>query len=301
MSQDGLRKSGAAHLGTKETILTKQTAWAKSRGIELVGSKGEQGARVYTPTLEDNLFLPMSSSTLEQFMQGDGSELGTSDTPGKMQALHSSSALGVNVFEYWKQNGDTPMIAVACGLVRSDSKAPKEIVFEEKYPISEERSFSPNIDVAIHNGDGSAVKCLAIECKFTEAYSSYGHSGLKDFYLEKCSELWSDIPELKTLAETITPDDNRFKYLHAAQLIKHILGLKRQFDKRDFRLLYLWYDALGEPGASHRREIDEFSRIAKDDGIWFRSITYQELIVRMKNTLSSEHDVYVQYLASRYI
>jgi hypothetical protein len=63
----------------------------------------------------------------------------------------------------------------------------------------------------------------------------------------------------------------------------------------------LWYDALGEAGALHRWEIDEFSDIAKADGVMFHSISYQELILKLERTLSDEHRHYVQYLASRYI
>jgi hypothetical protein len=39
-------------------------------------------------------------------------------------------------------------------------------------------------------------------------------------------DLWTDIPNLRRFAESISPDDNEFIHLHPAQLIKHILGLK---------------------------------------------------------------------------
>jgi|GEM_PF-4274653 len=54
---------------TQELIIARQVAWAKSKGVGLVGSKGTRGARVYMPTLEDSFFVPMSDSTLEQFRQ----------------------------------------------------------------------------------------------------------------------------------------------------------------------------------------------------------------------------------------
>jgi len=284
-----------------EHIKSKQIAWARTNAIELTGSKGDRGAKVYTFFLNENLYEPMSCSTLEQFEQGNGNELlmGRDGTPCKMQALHSSSALGVNVFEYWKKLGDAVSIAVACKFVRKDSVAPKMIVFEEKYPISEERDHPPNIDVVIHNDDSSDVKRLAIECKFTEACRTHG--GLDSFYLTKCFDLWGDIPNLKKLAESISPNDNHFQYFHAAQLIKHILGLKKKFDKHEFKLFYLWYDALGKAGAIHRKEVGKFGGIAKEDGIMFRSMTYQELIVRLCKTLSAKHGDYIQYLVNRYL
>jgi len=83
-------------MNARDQILVKQTAWARLQGIDLIGSRNEQGAKVYTGTLEENLFVvKLSESTVRSFSQGDGNELGNGEYPGKMQALHSSSALGV--------------------------------------------------------------------------------------------------------------------------------------------------------------------------------------------------------------
>ena len=289
-------------MNVRDQILVKQIAWARQQGIDLIGSKNEQGAKVYTRTLEDNLFVvKLSESTVGSFSQGDGNELGNGEYPGKMQALHSSSALGVNVFEYWKQNGRVSEITSACGLIRRDSDASQRIVFEEKYPIDEKFAIAPNLDVVVHNKEGSAIRALAIECKFTEAYGGRGHSGLKEVYLSDCNELWRDVPGLKALAESISPDDDRFKYLHAAQLLKHVLGLKRAHGKKGFKLLYLWYDVYGAEGAGHHAEVKEFAGCALADGILFNELTYQELIVRMSRRLNKEHQPYTDYLATRYL
>ena len=87
-----------------EYILAKQTAWADNCGILLVGSKGKRGRPAYTPKLHQNLFQALLPEVRESFAAGDGGELGSPGLPGKMQAVHSSSALGVNVFQYWSQN-----------------------------------------------------------------------------------------------------------------------------------------------------------------------------------------------------
>ena len=83
-------------------ILTKQTEWARNRGIKLIGSRGNRGRPSYTAQLNENLFQPLLKEVYQCFEAGDGSELGSSDFPGKMQAVHSSSALVINVFQYWK-------------------------------------------------------------------------------------------------------------------------------------------------------------------------------------------------------
>ena len=174
-------------------------------------------------------------------------------------------------------------------------------MFEEKYPINDDFERAPNIDVVIHNDDGSSIQGLAIECKFSEAYNSRGHSGLGDRYFTECGPLWKDIPNFRELAKPIPPDDKHFRHLHPAQLIKHILGLKRQFGRSGFRLLYLWYDVLGPEGYAHREEIKKFAAVAKADRVMFHSISYQELICRIARELRPEHEAYVRYLTERYL
>lgn len=218
-----------------------------------------------------------------------------------MQAVHSSSAIGVNIFQYWQKIGRLPEIAAACGFCRKGNKISQKIVFEDKYPIDGKRfRFAPNIDVLIHNSDSVKVKRFAVECKFSEAYSSHGHSGLKEEYL-KLNSIWNDIPSLHGLAKLICPDDKKFFHLHPAQLIKHILGLKAHFGKEGFRLLYFWYDVLGEEGATHKKEISTFIERTLADGIKFHALSVQKLIVALSNEYRSDHPEYIQYISERYL
>jgi hypothetical protein len=281
-------------------ILAKQIAWATNRGIPLVGSKVARGRPAYARSLDQNLFQPLQKEVKAQFAAGDGGELGSRGLPGKMQAVHSSSALGVNVFQYWLSNAAVPTIAAACGLCRQGSLVSCDIRFEEKYPIDDSFGRHPNLDVVIHNQQETEIKRFAIECKFSEAYVAHRHAGIKPKYLN-IGDIWDDIPRLRDLAEGIFPDDKKFIYLDHDQLIKHILGLKRSSGRSGFRLLYLWYDVLGEQGKLHRDETARFAKVAKDDGIMFHSLTYQELIVRMADQFRSSHGEYIQYLTERYL
>jgi len=281
-------------------ILVKQIEWAKNQGLDLIGSKIDRGRPSYTTTLDYNLFHPLLPDVRRSFAKGDGGELGSPGLPGKMQALHSSSALGVNVFQYWKSISEVPVIAAACGLCRHGSWVSSDIHFEEKYPIKDSFGYHPNIDVVIHNAPSAKIRRFAIECKFSEAYGTHKHGGLKSKYLEY-DEIWTDVPKLQAFAERISPDDHDFVHLHPAQLLKHILGLKRQFGRDGFRILYLWYDVLGEQGKRHRDEVEEFASIAKQDGIKFHSLTYQELITTLANQLRTKHNDYIRYLTERYL
>jgi len=283
-----------------EYITAKQTQWALNRGVPLIGSKGDKGRPAYTPELNQNLFEPLSLDIRKSFEQGDGGEL--NGNPAKMQAVHSSSALGINVFQYWQNIQQVSVIASACDFCRKGNAVSEKIVFEDKYPVDDNLDkfpVAPNIDVVFHNVNSAQFKRFAVECKFSEAYSSQKHSGLKPAYLELI-QLWSDIPSLYDFAKSICPDEH-FIYLHSAQLIKHILGLKRKFSKNGFRLLYLWYDVLGKEGAIHRDEIDKFYEIAKADGIYFNAMSYQELILVLSKEYRQEHAHYIKYLSERYL
>jgi hypothetical protein len=284
-----------------EVILSKQIQWAKNHNIQLIGSKGERGRPTYTLTLEQNLFEPLDERTKQQFSDGNGNEIqGSADNPAKMHALHSSSALGVNIFQYWQKRGLYNDIAAACGFCEKGSKNSSQIDFERKFPIKTKFVVPPNIDVVISRGDQKKGKLFAVECKFTEAYSTTKHEGLKDKYLEE-GDLWLEFPVLHGLAKKINPEDHEFTFLHAAQLIKHILGLTKAVKKDGFKLLYLWYDALGKEGAKHREEIEIFAEYARADGVFFISKSYQELIISLANDYKVEHPVYIQYMTERYL
>lgn len=283
-----------------EYIVSKQIQWALNHGIPLIGSKGIKGRPAYTTNLDQNLFKPLDLDVRKSFEQGDGNEI--CGDPAKMQAVHSSSALGVNVFQYWQRIKQVSVIASACGFCRKGNTVSEKIVFEDKYPVDDDLNkfpIAPNIDVVFHNSDSSRFKRFAVECKFSEAYGLQKHSGLKPAYLE-LNKLWSDIPNLRGFAEKICPNEN-FTHLHSAQLIKHILGLKRRFGKSGFRLLYLWYDVLGKEGAVHRDEIETFSKKVKSDGIYFDAMSYQELILVMSKEYRQKHANYIKYLSERYL
>ena len=283
-----------------EYIRGKQTQWALNHGIPLIGSKGDRGRPAYTPELNQNLFEPLNFDTRKSFEQGDGGEL--SGNPAKMQAVHSSSALGVNLFLYWQNIGQVSAVASACGFCRKGNDISEKIVFEDKYPVDDNLDKfpkAPNIDVVFHNTASTQFKRFAVECKFSEAYGPQKHGGLKPAYLELI-QLWSDIPNLYNFAKSISPDEN-FSHLHSAQLIKHILGLKRKFGKNGFRFLYLWYDVLGKEGAVHQEEIDKFYEIVKADGIYFKALSYQELILTLSKEYRQEHASYIKYLSERYL
>ncbi len=66
--------------------------------------------------------------------------------------------------------------------------------------------------------------------------------------------------------------------------------------------MLLWYAppvGMETVHAEFRGELVRFERAAKADGIRFRSITYQDLVARLR-AVTSSHDEYFQYLVERY-
>ncbi|MCL2348009.1 MAG: hypothetical protein FWC50_07065 [Planctomycetaceae bacterium] len=280
-----------------EYIQRKQVAWAIRKCLNPVGSTFQnEGKKNYLENLDDNLFKALTDETLTRLNDGDGKEAEDKKNGirAKINALHSSCAIVVNTFQYW-HNKDVYPILRACKLCApSRVFSAGKIKFEEKFEISSSFRYPPNIDIII---DDSQSQIYAIESKFTEPYSSKKPKGISERYIDNVS-FWSGLSNLYDLAKEICPDNNRFQHLDAAQLIKHVLGLKKT--KKRFRLLYLWYDVIGKEGAEHRKEIEQFAEIANRD-IKFHHITYQEVIMNLIENFYTGNEKYCDYLSDRYL
>lgn len=263
-------------------VREQQRQWALGRGVTLDSSG-------YTLDLSNNLFAPLSAAAQEEFAGGDGDELGRPGEWGKMQALHSSSALACNVFDHWRVR-DASALAASLGIT-----APLQIWFERKYPTGLPGN-APNLDVVLRPASGPVV---AIESKFLEPYGAHG-PGFKDKYFETSPGLWEGVGyrRCQALAQALHLGERAFAWLYAEQLLKHILGLARSGDA--WRLLYLWYEVPGPAGAEHSAEADQFARVVTDDGIDFRALSYQTLFKEMRERAGYDDRAYVDYLGERY-
>ena len=266
-------------------VRIQQRAWAIKRGIA-IDSDG------YVVDLADNLFLQLSPQALAEFGGGDGGELGRPGKRGKMRALHSSSALAYNLFEYWRRR-DASLLATSLHL-------PTPIVgveFERKYPTGLPGK-APNLDIVLTLQSGSVT---AIESKFLEPYGGRrSKSGFKAKYLESESGMWRDAgcPNCQKLAERLYSKASSFRLLNAEQLLKHILGLAASAKK--WELLYLWHEVPGPATDEHTAEAEEFARIVVSDGIGFRALSYQSVFAEMKAGAGVSHQEYIAYLGNRY-
>jgi len=272
-----------------ESILNQQKTWATQLGIPIDN-------HAYTISLKDNLyFYPMLPEIHKEFESGRGQELGEKGLPGKMQSLHSSSALVVNFFEYWIRSDRIQEISNLCGNNSSDMAT---MVFEKKHKIA--NLGTPHLDIEI-SADNNIP--LAIEAKFAEPY--YGNITQRnktnlDKYLVKV-KIWEGLENCRHISEKIVGQQGSktdWKYLDVPQLIKHILGLKGCYGVKGFTLLYLWFDCNDHESAEHNEEIATFSEQIGGE-IKFRSITYQALFNRVCEKTAADPK-YIADLRERY-
>ena len=258
-------------MNAEQEIRNAQQDWATSKGIPF-------DSRGYVRQVEGNLYQPLSHRARLAFERGAGSELS-----GHMRALHSSSALAVNFFDYWTDRDRTP-IPSALGIYPD---AGDELGFEAQFRTVLRRT-PPHLDIAITLSTGFVV---AIEGKFTEHLkrSLKGKSNFTKSYFPKSGGLWSgkDLSACQALAEELWAEQlsgsrQRFEYLAPRQLLKHALGLATRLGNR-FNLFYLYYDWPGQEPEAHRREIDLFNELVGDE-IRFKALTYQEVFERLRDS-----------------
>lgn len=213
-----------------------------------------------------------------------------------MKALHSSSALAANFFDYWTDR-DKTILMWGLGI---DADSVKPLDFEAKFPTGLGGT-PPHLDVAITLDSGFVI---AIECKFTEFLqrSTRGKPKFKPSYFPPSESLWTQVglPECQRLAEELCKDPRGFQYLDSGQLLKHSLGLATRHGDQ-FSLYYMYYDGVGERSNSHKQEITRFKdRVGEE--VRFKVFTYQEVFRRLKESdqVDPEYQEYLDYLGTRY-
>lgn len=268
------------HINTiLEKIKRQQRDWAEANGI----SCDKNG---YVFDLNDNLFQPLSPQSLDEFGAGVGSELDT-----KMKALHSSSALAANFFEYWRFR-DLGIVAEAMGFPSADYSLNFEKVHEKPEGLG---GIPPHLDLEL-NAEG--VMPIAVEAKFTEPYSGKSPLLKKAYIAERViDKIWGRLEKCRELAEHFT-EEVPFQYLDAPQLLKHIVGLRNSYGEGNFVLAYLWYDTYTGESEKHVAEIDDFANAICSD-VEFKQVTYQEVFDRIGNKEDGEKS-YLTYMLSRY-
>lgn len=271
----------------KTDVKRHQDNWAE-------GKKRDHKYNTYLSSIESNLYNnELTNEAQNEFESADGSELIDKKYPAKIKALHSSSALAYNVFEYWRhRKKDSLVKAMDLNSEINSLRLEKKL----NTGIS-----TPNIDVFLKLSDGTS---LSIESKFCE-WMDTKNNNIKDRYFLKKGEQvsrWFDaeLPNCQRLAEDIQGNKVTFKRLDAAQLLKHALGVAKS-ELKGSKLLYLYYDLdnASRIHKEHVKDIERFEEAVKGE-LNFRVMSYQDLFKAFTESGSNLDFDYLEYLRKRY-
>ena len=251
-----LSSSSALHGTRARALRALRDAFVRAHPLVEVDTQG------YVRDVVDNLVPSVSLADFEDELRaGDGNEL-----EGKFKAVHSSSALAVNVF--------APFRARGFELILPGSGSISGLEFERKCPhgIS---GRSPNLDVLLTGATG----VIGIESKLTEPLSrhraAFSPKYRENIQGERREGAW--FREMLCLEE----DPRRYEWLDAAQLVKHAYGLAHTFPDEPVTLLYLYWEPRNAERfplfAEHRLEIEAFSERVAGSRPAFRAMSYPEL------------------------
>ena len=263
------------------SVIDQQTRWAKSKGF--------QPRNAFLTSIADNLRQELSSGARTDFERGSGRELRDRGArPPRLQALRSSSALTLNVFDYWRSRDPYPL---QYSLHLRDRI--NRVSFEENFATGAGGN-PPNVDVLLRLEHDQYV---AIESKFTEWLTPRERT-IEGKYFAEGKELWSErgLNRCQTLANSLR-DTSTFLHLDAARLLKHALGLARKTGT--YELYYIYFDWACPESEVHAIELARFAD-SVDDEIRFRSMTYQYLFTRLRHSSRPSDEDYIEYLTTRY-
>ena len=273
-------------MSATDDIIARQRAWAASQGLA--------DAAGYLSTVAANLRAALSTQAKQAFERGDGGELkDTASRPAKMRALHSSSALAVNVFDYWTTRDPAPL----GGALELGSEV-RSLRFEAQFPTGLDGN-PPNLDLAVVLANGTTV---GVESKFTEWLhaKTQQREAFKPKYFPDGKGLWQarGLRQSQALAQAMGTGATVFRHFDAAQLLKHALGLATQLGDK-FAILYLFYDWPCAEAEAHRAEVQDFASLVGSE-VRFRALTYQDLYRRLKSKAGAADGEYLAYLGRRY-
>lgn len=268
----------------RKELERQQRRWADSAGIDF-------DARGFVQDLDANLHAPLAGATRAAFERG--AELKPRATePARIAALYSSAALVANVFDHWSVRDAVPL-AAALGFPAERA----QVQFEQPLATGVEGD-PPTSDVVLRFESGRVV---AIESKFGEwlVRRASNRMDLKPKYFGVGKAVWGDagLPRCQQLADDLRAGRERFKHLHAGQLLKHALGLARE-TRAPHELRYLYYEWPSGPAAAHRAELERFAeRVGAEIG--FAASTYQDLYRALRADARVDR-AYLEYLRARY-
>lgn len=254
----------------------------------------------YLLNVNDNLLVPFESEDDEDwnaFVEGDGNEL-----HAKMMAAHSSSALCLNFFRYWKRNNKNIIIEMLIqelfGKISYDSEK-AQILFEEKHYFGKNEKdklrgngIPGNVDVEISDKENFII---LIESKFTEIFQD--GSNMSEVNAEIYGKIFS---KYFINIDDILEGTKRKKYYQLAQRMLYILNnSKDEIDRipdENKKFMFLYFD--------NDNENLDFGSLIKDEyRKYYKKMSYQELYEKMRSKpedVKRKYEEWYHYMGQRY-
>ncbi len=284
-------------MSARRDVERTQRRWAAAADVAV-------DAQGFVRDAASNLRVPLSGAATRDFARG--SELAARGLrPARIAALRSSAALVANVFDYWTTRDCAALLAalgfpggaVVSHEESTDGAAVAQLAFEEPVPTGVAGD-PPTLDVALRLRSGYVV---AIESKFTEwLVRRPRHKAVfKPKYFPPGRALWRErgLEACQTLAEGLQTGRERCKHLHAAQLLKHALGLAA-LAPGAHTIVYLYYHWPCREAQIHRAELARFAALTAGE-LPLRALTYQSLYAALAAEAVTDR-VYLDYLGARY-
>lgn len=206
---------------------------------------------------------------------GDGDEIGS----GKLASPESSAALAVNAFGWFIER--PALLPPLPGLEALDWDWPElSVDLERRMRFPWRGGRAPNLDAAIETG----TALIGVESKRYEPFRDAKRAQFRDTYWRP---VWGDaMGPFEAMRDRLCDDPLLFKWLDAAQLVKHAFGLfaqGRRVGKQPW-LFYLFAEPetlKGRPIAdadkqAHREEIAAFGTQVAGAEVGFAAASYRE-------------------------
>ena len=219
-------------------------------------------------------FLPgvPSNHVLHRLREAGGNEVGS----GKLINPESSAALAVNTFGWFVERpGQLPPIA---GLSNAGVPTMVDVEFCARFPWSGGRH--PWLDAVVETD----THLVGVESKRYEPYRDRKTVALSTAYDRP---VWGDeMATYQRLRDTLRSGEVSYRYLEAAQLLKHAFGLVTEARRRSRTpvLLYLYAEPKQLAGKvivrsvfrDHRAEISDFAMRVDGAAVQFIATSYRE-------------------------
>ena len=264
----------------------------------------------YLLNLTENLFVPFHNRKDEDYLAfkiGIGKEL-----EEKLRAPHSSAALCVNFFKYWKENDPIGFYKILWETIHKRGLGPEEEWSEVEYEFEAEHLFGRDesrhtgrpgyIDLEIRTRDG--LELIHVESKFTEEFHPIKRYQEHDL---SAGKIHNRNAYRKLFAEYFVcePDDlmNGSELSKYYQLAQRLLFIVENTDDHyagypSGIVLFLYYDYEG-----FDKTLLDFPSIINDiHREDFKILSYQELFNHIEKSISNsvQHLEWFEYMRKRY-